>query len=146
MKKIILAITLLVALSTASFASGNKADKKLLNDLTTTLKSSSNVQWYSTADYNRATFSFNGKPVFAFYYPDEDKLLGFSIHLTQSELPKEVLDAISKKYSAWSIVDAMLFINEFGRINYFAQVKRNKINLALQVINGHAFIYSKMPV
>ncbi len=34
----------------------------------------------------------------------------------------------------------------YRRINYFAQVKRNKINLALQVINGHAFIYSKMPV
>ncbi len=136
MKKIIFATTLLAALSTASFADGNKADKKLLNDLTTTLQYSSNVHRSSTSEYNFATFGFNGKAVFAFYYPDNNKFMGFSIHLTQSELPKEVSDALSKKYSDWSIVDAILFVNESGRIYYFAQVKKNKANLALKIING----------
>jgi hypothetical protein len=143
MKKIILA-TLLVALSIASFAGGNKADKKLLSDLQTTLKSSTNVQWKTTNDYNRATFSFNGKPVSAFYDLDDNSLIGFGFKLSETELPNEVKDAIQKKYSDWSIVDGLLFIDEYGYANYFAQVHKGKSNLALKVANGHAFIFSRM--
>ncbi|HEY6974890.1 MAG TPA: hypothetical protein VH396_01300, partial [Chitinophagaceae bacterium] len=80
MKKIILA-TLLVALSIASFAGGNKADKKLLSDLQTALKYSSQVQWNSTSNYNRATFSFNGKAVSAYYDLSDNSLIGFGIRL-----------------------------------------------------------------
>jgi hypothetical protein len=143
MKKIILA-TLLVALSIASFAGGNKADKKLLSDLQTTLKSSTNVQWKTTNDYNRATFSFNGKPVSAFYDLNDNSFIGFGFRLNETEIPKEVKDAIQKKYSDWSIVDGLLFIDEYGYANYFAQVHKGKSDLALKVANGHAFIYSRM--
>jgi hypothetical protein len=144
MKKIILA-TLLVALSTASFAGGNKAGKKLLNDLQTAMKNSAQVQWKSTSNYNQGTFSFNGKPVSAFYQPDDNSLIGFSIHFIQSELPKEVADAIQKKYSDWTVVDAMLFIDGYGNTNYFAQVRKGRANLALKVTNGKTSIFSKIP-
>jgi hypothetical protein len=143
MKKTIFA-TLLVALSITSFAGGNKADKKLLSDLQSTLKNSSQVKWNSTNNYNQATFNFNGKPVSAFYDLNDNSLIGFGIHFPQSELPKEVTDAIQKKYSEWSIVDAMLFIDEYGYINYFAQVRKGKNNLALKVSNGRASIYTRM--
>jgi hypothetical protein len=143
MKKIILA-TLLVALSIASFAGGNKADKKLLSDLQTTLKSSAQVQWNATSNYNRATFSFNGKPVSAYYDLNDNALIGFGFRLSQSELPKEVTDAIQKKYSDWSIVEGLLFIDQYGYSNYFAQVHKGKSNLALKIANGRAFIFSKM--
>jgi hypothetical protein len=143
MKKIILA-TLSVALSIASFAGGEKADKKLLSDLQTTLKSSAQVQWNTTNDYNRATFNFNGKPASAYYDLNDNTLIGFGIRLSQSELPKEVTGAIQKKYSEWSIVDALLFIDEYGYVNYFAQVHKGKSNLALKIANGRAFIFSKM--
>src|SRR4030095_12438483 len=83
MKKIILA-TLLVALSIASFAGGNKADKKLLSDLQTALKYSAQVQWNSTSDYNRATFSFNGKPVSAYYDLSDNSLIGFGFRLSET--------------------------------------------------------------
>jgi hypothetical protein len=142
MKKIILA-TLLVALSIASFAGGNK-DKKLLSDLQTTLKSSTQVQWSTTNDYNRASFSFNGKPVSAYYDLNDNSLIGFGINLSLTELPKEMTDAIQKKYSDWSIVDALLFVDEYGYVNYFAQVRKGKSNLALKIANGRAFIYSRM--
>src|SRR5689334_8647507 len=110
MKKIILA-TLLVALSIASFAGGNKADKKLLSDLQTTLNNSTQVQWNTTNDYNRATFSFNGKAVSAYYDLNDNSLIGFGFQLSESDLPKEVTDAIHKKYSDWSIVTGLLFID-----------------------------------
>jgi hypothetical protein len=143
MKKIILA-TLLVALSIASFAGGNKADKKLLSDLQTTLKSSTQVQWNTTNDYNRATFSFNGKPVSAYYNLNDNSLIGFGIRLSPTEMPKEITDAIQKKYGDWSITDGLIFVDEYGYVNYFAQVHKGKSNLALKVANGHAFIFSRM--
>jgi len=143
MRKIILA-TLLVALSIASFAGGNKADKKLVSDLQTALKSSTQVQWNTTNDYNRATFSFNGQPVSAYYDLNDNSLIGFGFRLSQTELPKEVTDAIQKKYSDWSIVEGLLFIDENGYSSYYAQVHKGKSNLALKVANGRAFIFSRM--
>jgi len=144
MKKIILA-TLLVALSIASFAGGNKADKKLFSDLQATLKNSAQVQWSSTNDYNRATFNFNGKPVSAFYDLNDNSLIGFSIRFALSELPAEITEAIKKKYSDWSVVDALLFIDEYGNANYFAQVHKGTADLALKVSDGHTSIFSRMP-
>src|SRR2546423_8691246 len=78
---------LLVALSIASFAGGNDADKKLLSDLTMTLKNSTQVVHSSTADYTKATFSFNGKTTSVYYDQVEGELIGFSIRITESELP-----------------------------------------------------------
>ena len=141
MKKIILA-TALVALSTASFADGNR-DKKLLNDLQTTLSYSTQVQWTSTSDYSSASFSFNGQRVSAYYFTD-NTLIGFGIRSTQAELPKEVSDAISKKFSKWTIIDAMLFIEANGDIYYYVQVRKGRTNLALQIANGQANIFSRM--
>jgi len=144
MKKIILA-TLLVAFALTTFASGKTNDKQLLNDLQTALKSATQVKWSTKADYNQATFSFNGKPVSAFYDPTENNLIGFSIHYKIDELPKEVSDAIVKKYGDWTVTDAMMFIDANAQVNYFAQVQKGKGNLALKIVNGHASIYSRMP-
>jgi len=116
----------------------------LVNDLQTALKSSTQVQWNTTNDYNRATFSFNGKPVSAYYDLNDNSLIGFGFRLSQTELPKEVTDAIQKKYSDWSIVEGLLFIDENGYSSYYAQVHKGKSNLALKVANGRAFIFSRM--
>jgi hypothetical protein len=144
MKKTILATTLLVALSTASFAGKKDVDKKLLNDLTTTFNNSF-VRWMSKADYTQATFNFNGKAASAYYDPSNE-LIGFGIHFTEADLPQFISDAIKKKYADWSITDAMIFIDESGYVNYFAQVNKNKANLALKITpDGEVSIYSKMP-
>ncbi len=141
MKKIILA-TALVALSTASFAGGNR-DKKLLYDLQTTLSYSRQVQWTSTNNYTQASFSFNGKPVSA-YYLNDNTLIGFGIRSSQSELPREVSDAIGKKFSNWTIIDAMLFIEANGDVYYYVHVRKGKTNLALKIADGRAYIFSRM--
>src|SRR4051812_9920551 len=98
MKKIF-ATLLLVALSIASFAGGNEADKKLLSDLTMALKNSTQVVHSSTADYNKATFSFNGKKVSAFYSLEDNSLIGFSIRLVGNDLPQDIVNAVQKKYN-----------------------------------------------
>jgi len=145
MKKIISATLLLVALSTASFA-GGKEDRKLFNDLQTALKNSTAVQWSSTSDYNQAKYSFNGKTVSAFYRPEDNSLIGFSLHIVGNDLPQDIVNAIQKKYSDWKIVDAIYFIDENANGNYFAQVQKGKSKLALKVFaNGRVSIFRTMP-
>src|SRR5438552_11260852 len=145
MKKIILATTLLVALSTLSFASG-KEDQKLFSDLQTALKNSTTVKWSSTSNYNQATYSFNGKTVSAFYGLDDNSLIGFSIHVVGNDLPQDIVNAVQKKYKDWKIVDAIYFIDSNANGNYFVQAQKGKSNLALKVYaNGHISIFDRMP-
>jgi hypothetical protein len=146
MKKLIFGTLLLVTLSIASFAGGNEADKKLLSDLTMALKNSTQVVHSSTADYNKATYSFNGKKVSAFYTLENNSLIGFSIQVVGNDLPQDIVNAIQKKYSGWNIVDAIYFIDANARGSYFAQVQKGKNNLALKVYaDGKVGIFSRMP-
>ena len=145
MKKIILATTLLVTFSISSFAGEKDADRKLLSDLAATLKYSTQVRWISQTTYNAAAFMFNEKNAYAFYNLDDNELVGFGIKFRKADLPGDISGAIDKKYSDWEIVDAMAFIDADGYINYFAQVQKNKKNLALKITpNGSLSVYAKM--
>ena len=144
MKKTIFGTLVLIAFSITSFAGGNKADKKLLSDLTMALKNSTEVQHSSTDAYTRATFSFNGKTTSAYYDVDYE-LIGFSIRIKESELLQAALETMKKKYSNWTVVDAIIFIDGNANVKYYAQVKKDKKNLALQLsANGHVNIYQQM--
>ena len=145
MKKIFAAL-LLVALSIASFAGGNKADKKLLSDLTMAFKNSTQVVHSSAADYTKTTFSFNGKTTSVYYDQVNNELIGFSIRITESELPQAALETMKKKYSDWTMVDAIMFIDKDANVNYYTQLKKDKKNIAVRLsLNGHASFYRPMP-
>ena len=144
MKKIIIGTLVLIALSITAFAGGNKADKKLLSDLTMALKNSTEVQHSSTDAYTRATFSFNGKTTSAYYDVDYE-LIGFSIRIKESELLQAALETMKKKYSNWTVVDAIIFIDGNANVKYYAQLKKDKKNLAIELsANGHANILQQM--
>jgi len=146
MKKMLLATLLLVTLSLVSFAGGNKADKKLLDDLAMTLKNSTQVVHSSTVDYTKATFSFNGKTTSVYYNQVDGELIGFTIRITESELPQAALETMKKKYSDWTLADAIMFIDKDANITYYTQVKKDKKNIALQLsLNGHVSFYRRMP-
>ena len=146
MKKTIFATALLVATSIAAFAGENSGDKKLLNDLTKSLKSSFEGNWQDRADYTLYKFNFNGKAAEAYYDLSSNELIGFGVHFTKTDLPQFISDAIKKKYNDWAIADAMVFIDKSGDVNYFAQVTKNKDNVALKVTSdGDVSMYSRMP-
>ena len=146
MKKTIIATALFVALGTAAFATEKNVDKKLLNDLTKALKSSTEGNWTGKAEYTQFTFGFNGKAAAAYYDGDHNELIGFGIHFTQTDLPQFILDAVKKKYNEWAVSDAMVFIDESGYVNYFAHVTKDKANIALKITtDGKVNIYSKIP-
>jgi len=146
MKNIILAATILVAFSTASFAKEKNVDPKLLRDLSVTLKNSTNVHWTDREEYKQASFIFMNKTALAFYKQDNNELIGFGIRYDKVSVPDIITEAMKTKYSDWQVGDVIIFIDTNGNINYFADVQKNNKRLALKITpNGKVSVYAKMP-
>ena len=145
MKNIILAATLLVAFSSAAFAKEKNVDTKLLGDLSATLKNSTQVCWIDKVQYKQGMFRFNDKTACAYYSANDNELIGFGILFDKADLPGVVTDAIKNKYSDWEFVDAMIFIDTNGNVNYFVQVKKDNKYRALKITpNGNLSVYAKV--
>jgi hypothetical protein len=141
MKKIITAMLLTVVCS-AAFAGGK--DLELLGNLNTALKNSKQVTWSATETHNRAAFAFNNQTVTAYYDLEDDALVGYSIRLTIADLPKTSQEAIAKKYPGWQIVEAIMFIDSYGRTNHFVQAQKGKKNIALKVNDDKVSFFSQI--
>ena len=142
MKKIVLATALFVALASAAFAGGKD---KMLEDLKVALKSS-NAAFQTTESYKKASFTFNGKSVNAYFDAENEDLIGFGLSIDVNDLPQGTMENISKKYQDWSVTNAILFIDSKGGSAYYVQVNKDKHSLALSVSpKGKVNIYAKMP-
>jgi hypothetical protein len=145
MKKILLAATLLVALTSATFADGKNSNAKLLSDLKTALKSVDESTWKSTDSYRKATFNLNGKNVSAFVNPETTELIGFSFPIEASALPEGTTENVAKKYQGWQMINPIMFINAAGQVSYFVQVNKGQNSLALRISStGKPSIYGRM--
>jgi hypothetical protein len=145
MKNIILAATLLVALSSTAFAKEKNTDLKLYRDLSASLDNSRQVCWINKPQYREAMFSFNNQTACAFYSENDNEFLGFGILSETTDLPENVTNAVKSKYGDWDVVDAMMFIDKNGYINYFVQVKKDSKDIALKITpNGRLSIYAKI--
>ena len=145
MKNIILATaTVLFAFSSTYAANDKKADRQLVKDLSTSFNSSKQTQWVEKGQYKQAAFLFNNKAAYAFYSATND-LIGFGMQINSESMPDVITDALKTKYSDWSVVDAINFIDTDGNNNYYVRVKKNNRQLALKITpRGKASIFSRM--
>ena len=136
MKNIILAASLLIALSSTAFTKDKNTNTTLLKDLSSTFKKSTEVCWINKQQYKEAMFKFNEQTACALYRQDNNELIGFGILFEKTELPQVVTDAVNNNYAGWEFVDAMMFIDTNGNVNYFMQVKNNSKVRALKITPG----------
>ena len=130
MKKLFLATTLLVALTTSSFAGGKNA---LFNDLKSAAKGATQIKRTMSGDYMEAIFDYNGKTITAFYEGETNQLIGFSVPIGLNELPAGTVEDAQKKYKGWKITDKIIFITSHSRIEYYLQLSKANLNIALFV-------------
>jgi hypothetical protein len=143
MKKLFLAATLLVALTTSAFAGSNNV---LFNNLKNAVKNATHITWTAAGQYKKAAFDFNGKTATAFYDAENDELIGFTIRVGIEELPAGAVENIQKKFNGWSITDRLLFTDANGNPGYYVQVSKDGHNLALSVnAKGKAHIFAQVP-
>jgi hypothetical protein len=146
MKKILLAATILVAMTTAAFADGKKSNEKLLGDLKTSLKNVDEFAWTTTDSYKKTSFTFNGKATNAYVNVQTGDLIGFGISIDASSLPENSVQNINAKYQGWQLSSAIMFIDSEGNTNYYAQISKGKKSLALKIsAKGKPSIYAHMP-
>ena len=144
MKKIILAASLLIALSSTAFTKDKNFNPGLLKDLSSTFKNSTQVGWINKQEYKQAMFKFQNQTACAFYTQDNNELIGFGILFEKTALPQAVTDAVKNKYANWEFVDAMMFVDTNGSVNYFMQVKNNNKVRALKITpGGNVSVYAK---
>ena len=136
MKKIIVAASVMIALSASAFARNANVNTDLLKDLSSTFKKTREVCWIDKHQYNEAMFKFNNQTACALYTHDNNELIGFGILLEKADLPGVVTDAIKDSYSTWEFVDAIMFVDTDGNVNYFLQVKNNRKVRALKITPG----------
>jgi len=145
MKKIILAASLLIALGSTAFAKDKNANIDLLKDLSSTYKKSTEICWIDKPQYKEAMFKFQNQTACAFYTHDNNELIGFGILYEKTDLPEVVTNAVKNSYADWDFVDAMLFVDTDGNVNYFMQVKNNNSVRALKITpGGSVSLYAKV--
>lgn len=145
MKNIILAASLLIALSSSAFTKDKNVNPDLLNDLTLTFRESTQVGWIDKPQYKEAMFKFQNQTACAFYTRDNNELIGFGILFEKTELPQVVTNAVKNSYADWDFVDAMLFVDTDGNVNYFMQVKNaNRIRALKITPDGNVSVYAKI--
>ena len=106
MKKSILtwALIVMVGVST-SFAHGIEGvSEKVMNSFKKEFADAKDVQWESTKDFAKATFTIHGQVMFA-YYNGEGNQLALTRNIVASQLPITLLSDVKKNYSEYWISD-----------------------------------------
>jgi hypothetical protein len=106
MKKSILtwALVLMVGVST-SFAHGIEGvSEKIQNSFKKEFADAKDVQWESTKDFAKATFTQHGQVMFA-YYNAEGNMLAVTRNIVASQLPITLLAEVKKNFGEYWISD-----------------------------------------
>ena len=132
MKKITIAIALIIGAIATSFAEKSSTDAEALNIFKVLMNNAHTTVWQKKNSYIEKSFLYKGQEISA--YTRSGRLIGLSCRLVDvNDLPKEILNEIKKKYNHHQIADVLIFINSDGNACYYAGLKNNDIYTALKI-------------
>ena len=118
MKKMMMAMALLITLTASAFAKNpEEVNPRVIKAFQSKFISVNNVTWTTGADYYRASFTYNNRNVFA-YYSSEGKFIGLSRYLSTSELPLMLQTNFKNKYADYWVTDLFELANAEGTSYY----------------------------
>jgi hypothetical protein len=132
MKKSILtwALILMVSVST-SFAHGIEGvSEKIMNSFKKEFVDAKDVQWESTKDFAKATFSLHGQVMFA-YYNGEGGLLAVTRNIVASQLPINLLAEVKKNYGEYWISD-LFEMSSNNETDYYITIENGDQKIVLK--------------
>ncbi|WP_153798009.1 hypothetical protein [Foetidibacter luteolus] len=145
MKKLFITSALFLSLIGSVLASGNNlsgfngagAFKKAFPDAT-------DVSVKSVDQLTKISFTSNSQSMEVFY-SREGEMIAKSRHIKLNELPAGASENIGKKYSDWTITEAIEFLNaEDGTTHYYVGVSINNKSMILEADkDGELSIYKK---
>ena len=131
MKKRILTWLLLVTISTGSaFANEETVSQQVLNSFKKEFVDAKDVNWQSTKEYVKATFSLNDQVMFA-YYSQSGELLAITRNISSEKLPISLLTSLKKNYGSYWITELFEMVAD-GNGTYYITLENADVELVLK--------------
>lgn len=130
MKKFILSIAVLLALTCTSFAKAPAGvNDRVFASFQKEFKKASEVKWAETNNYLMATFQMDKEVLFA-YFDYQGNMVALVHHMLTSDLPADLQRDIKKHYSNYWVSSLFQVTNEDG-ISYYIQLKNADQSIVL---------------
>lgn len=146
MKKLIFVTVMMLAMALASNGKTNSRNIQLLNNLSTALKNAKVTSTFRNGDFKKTSFDFIGKQVSAFYDTERNELIGFSIPVSEADLPAGAFEDIQKKHNQYKVKETLMFILKNGCFGFYISLTRlNKPTIVINVnAKGKTHIYTRI--
>ena len=140
MKKMI--VTLAIAVTTLSaFAGEENVNQKVLDAFKTEFSTAREVTWTVGSNFYQATFTYNGKYVFA-YYNENGELLGLTRHLSPIDLPIALQTNLKKNYEGYWVSD-LFEAAKADDTSYYITLENADTKLVMKSSGNSWSVYSK---
>lgn len=143
MKKVLLAVALIISYATTYAASTNTIDVKAINNFRFDFKNAANASWVTTKYYYQVTFNLNGKQTAA-YYNFDGELFGTSNTITLEELPTNAKRVFAKKYNGFIVKEAHVFKGTDETAYYISATKDNESLIVKVSEAGQVSLFKKL--
>ena len=143
MKKIILALSLVITMTASSaFAEGKSIPAKALASFKADFSEAQEINWTTGDDYYVAKFVLHGQTIFAYYSPDGDYLSTLR-NISTLQLPINLLRELKNDYSSYWVSNLIEIGNSDGT-TYYVTLENADKKLTLKSKNsGYWDSYSK---
>jgi hypothetical protein len=144
MKKMILSLAAVMMMGFSVFANGK--DDVVTQDARDAFKkdfaTASNVKWEQRNNFLKATFSFNGQVLTAYYYTNGD-LRAVVRNITSDQLPINLVTSLRRDYTAFWITD-LFEISSDGQTTYYVTIENSDKKVVLNSDDLSSWqVYSK---
>ena len=122
---------LAVTVSTgAAFANEEAVSQQVLNSFKKEFVDAKDVNWQSTKEYVKATFSLNDQVMFA-YYSQDGNLLAITRNISSEKLPISLLTSLKKSYNGYWISELFEMVAD-GKGTYYITLENADVELVLK--------------
>lgn len=123
-----LSVTTLFSLTAA--ATTGKDNPAVLQSFQNNFAAAQDVQWHITEDLYKATFTYNGQVVSAFYSPSGEQL-ALSRNITSAQLPLALQTGLKKQYGQYWISD-LFEMTDNGGLSYYVTLENGSNKIVLK--------------
>jgi hypothetical protein len=116
--KILIGVFVFITGISSAFANGKEeVNDKIIKTFQKEFAGAQNVQWITTKEFVRATFTLNEQVVYAYYSPD-GSLLGVTRNIVSGQLPINLLTDLKKNHNNYWITDLFEMASNNENIYY----------------------------
>ena len=141
--KILIGVFVFVTGISSAFANGHEeVNQRVVNAFQKEFAGAQNVEWVTSKEFVKATFTLNEQVVYA-YYGQDGRLLGVTRNIVSGQLPINLLTDLKKNYNNYWITDLfeMATNNENG---YYVTRENSDYKVVLKSIGTNGWdVFSK---